>query len=61
VLPEADTARARDLARAYANLHRELTHHHEGEDAHIYPWLEQEGLAPELLPTMRSEHTAMSA
>jgi hemerythrin-like domain-containing protein len=59
-LPEGDTARARDLARAFANLRRELTHHHEGEDTHVYPWLAQEGIAPELLPVMQSEHAAMA-
>src|SRR5215203_1166872 len=61
VLPEGDTARARDLARAFANLRLELTHHHEGEDALIYPWMAQEGLAPDLLPTMRAEHAAMGS
>jgi hemerythrin-like domain-containing protein len=59
-LPAGDTARARDLARAFANLRRELTHHHEGEDTHVYPWLEREGLVPDLLPAMAAEHTAMA-
>jgi hypothetical protein len=27
-LPDGDRARAADLERAYANLRRELTHHH---------------------------------
>jgi hypothetical protein len=60
-LSVGDTARARDLARAFANLRRELTHHHEGEDTLIYPWLTQEGLASDLLPAMRAEHADMSA
>jgi hemerythrin-like domain-containing protein len=60
-LPDGDTARARDLARAFANLRLELTHHHEGEDTLIYPWLRQEGLAPDLLPVMEAEHAAMAA
>ena len=28
-----------ELERAYANLPAELTHHHEGEDAHVWPML----------------------
>ncbi len=60
-LPAGDLARARDLARAFANLRRELTHHHEGEDTHVFPWMAQRGLVPDLLPTMAAEHAAMSA
>ena len=37
--PDGDPARARDLDRAFVNLRRELTHHHEGEDTHIWPML----------------------
>ena len=59
-LPEGDTARARDLARAFANLRRELTNHHEGEDTHVFPWLAQEGVAADLLPVMETEHAAMA-
>ena len=60
-MPEGDTARARDLARAFGNLRRELTHHHEGEDTHIFPWMAAQGLVPDLLPVMEEEHAAMSA
>jgi hemerythrin-like domain-containing protein len=55
-----DHTRARDLERAYANLHRELTRHHEGEDAYIFPMLGSVGVSPELLETMESEHSAMA-
>ncbi|RBY90720.1 hemerythrin domain-containing protein [Blastococcus sp. TF02A-26] len=61
VLREGDTTRARDLARAYANLRRELRHHHESEDALVFPWMAGQGLATDLLPVMEAEHAAMSA
>ena len=57
---DGDTARARDLDRAYVNLRRELTHHHEGEDTHIWPMLEKVGVEPGLLNAMESEHHAMA-
>jgi hemerythrin-like domain-containing protein len=57
---DGDTARARDLDRAFVNLRRELTHHHEGEDTHIWPMLEKAGVEPTLLHTMESEHHAMA-
>ncbi len=58
--PAGDQARARDLERAYANLRRELTHHHEAEDTHIWPMLATVGVAPDLLGAMESEHHAMA-
>jgi hemerythrin-like domain-containing protein len=57
---DGDTARARDLDRAYVNLRRELTHHHEGEDTHIWPMLAKVGVASNLLHEMESEHHAMA-
>jgi hemerythrin-like domain-containing protein len=60
-LPDGDRARAQELERAFANLRRELTHHHEGEDAHIWPMLASAGVDPDLLATMESEHHAMAA
>ena len=57
---DGDIARARDLDRAYVNLRRELTRHHEGEDTHIWPMLEKAGVEPTLLHTMESEHHAMA-
>jgi hemerythrin-like domain-containing protein len=57
---DGDRERARGLERAYANLRTQLTHHHEGEDAHIWPMLAQAGVARDLLATMESEHHAMA-
>jgi hemerythrin-like domain-containing protein len=58
--PAGDQARARDLERAYAYLHGELTRHHEGEDTHIWPMLATMGVKPALLEAMESEHSAMA-
>ncbi len=55
-----DTARAQALERAYSNLRTELTHHHEGEDAHIFPMLQGIGVDSGLLAAMESEHHAMA-
>ncbi len=60
VAPDGDTARARDLERAYANLHAELKHHHEQEDAHVFPALTRLGIDTALLEDMDAEHHAMS-
>jgi hemerythrin-like domain-containing protein len=59
-LADGDRARAQELERAYANLRRELTHHHEGEDAYVWPMLAKVGVDAELLATMESEHAAMA-
>jgi hypothetical protein len=58
--PAGDRARARDLDRAFVNLRRELTHHHEGEDTHIWPMLANAGVDSGLLSDMESEHQAMA-
>ena len=47
--PYGDRARARRLATAYANLHRELKHHHEGEDNNVFPFLARVEGATELI------------
>jgi hemerythrin-like domain-containing protein len=57
---DGDVARARALALAFGNLRRELTHHHEGEDAHIWPMLSSVGVDPDLLAAMEVEHHAMA-
>ena len=59
-LRDGDTARAGELARAFANLRRELTNHHESEDTHAWPALRQLGADPGLLEAMESEHADMS-
>ena len=58
--PDGDKARARDLDRAFVNLRRELTQHHEGEDAHIWPMLASAGVDGGLLSDMESEHQALA-
>jgi hemerythrin-like domain-containing protein len=57
---DGDRARAADLERAYAHLRLELTHHHEGEDTHIWPMLAKVGVGQELLGSMQEEHHAMA-
>ena len=59
---DGDRARARQLATAYANLHRELKHHHLGEDTHVFPFLARvEARANALVEVMEAEHQAMAA
>ena len=58
--PDGDLARARQLERAYANLHRELIQHHEGEDRVIFPYLATVGIPSDLLTAMDDEHHAMA-
>jgi hypothetical protein len=58
-LPDGDAARARQVRRAWQNLVRELTHHHEAEDTHLWPFLLRRGVDAALLEQMESEHVAM--
>jgi hemerythrin-like domain-containing protein len=60
-LPDGDRNRARALDRAFANLRAQLTQHHEGEDAYVFPMLASVGVDPELIQSMEGEHQAMSA
>jgi hemerythrin-like domain-containing protein len=57
---DGDTTRARQLTAAYAHLHEQLTHHHEGEDTYVFPYLAQVEGAGELVQVMESEHQAMA-
>lgn len=57
---DRDLARANQLQVAYANLHRQLKHHHEGEDAYVFPFLDKVEGASELVRVMESEHQAMA-
>ena len=57
--PDGDVAHARELDRAFVNLRREATRHHEGEDTHIRPMLALQG-STGLLHDMESEHHAMA-
>lgn len=58
-LPDGDRARARELQRAWQNLVRELTHHHESEDAMVWPFLLSRGVDADLMRAMEGEHGAM--
>ena len=58
-LREGDAARAAQIRTAWRNLVRELTHHHEAEDEHIWPFLEARGVDVALLGEMEAEHVAM--
>jgi hypothetical protein len=58
-LADHDAARARQIQAAWRNLVRELTHHHEAEDAHLWPFLLSRGVDAGLLQQMESEHGAM--
>lgn len=58
-LPDGDAARAAQVRTAWRNLVRELTHHHEAEDEHMWPFLASRGFDPALLEQMESEHGAM--
>jgi hemerythrin-like domain-containing protein len=58
--PDGDVGRARDLARAFAHLHSELTRHHVGEDTHVWPMLAKAGADPDTLAAMEAEHHAMA-
>ena len=57
---DGDVERARRLDVAYANLHRELKHHHQTEDRLIYPFVGKVESVSELLSVMDSEHHAMA-
>ena len=57
---DGDVARAGRLDVAYANLHRELQHHHQTEDRLIYPFVAKVESADELLRVMDAEHHAMA-
>ena len=60
--PDGDGRRARQLRRAWATVDRQLHHHHESEDAHVWPYVRSLGVAdPALVDAMESEHQAMAA
>ena len=57
---DGDLARAHQLQVAYTNLHQQLKHHHEGEDAYVFPFLDRVEGATELVQVMESEHQDMA-
>jgi hemerythrin-like domain-containing protein len=58
--PDGDLALSSQLKVAYANLHVQLKHHHEGEDDYVFPFLERVERAGDLVQVMESEHQAMA-
>jgi|SRR5690349_8229316 hemerythrin-like domain-containing protein len=58
--PDGDRARAGRLKTAYANLYRELKHHHVGEDTVVFPFLASVEGARDLVRVMEEEHEAMA-
>ena len=58
--PDGDRARARQLGVAYANLPRELKHHHVGEDSHVFPFVASVEETSELVLVMEAEHEAIA-
>lgn len=60
VVADGDRKRAEGLRRAYGNLRRELTHHHQQEDRLIWPALAKLDIDRELLAAMESEHQDLS-
>ncbi len=58
-LPEGDRDRARQVQRAWEHLVKQLTHHHEAEDALAWPFLLSQGVDPDLMAAMEGEHAAM--
>ncbi|WP_457205619.1 hemerythrin domain-containing protein, partial [Nocardioides sp. P5_C9_2] len=58
-LPDGDRGRARQIQVAWQNLVRELTHHHESEDALVWPFLLSRGVDATLMRAMEDEHAAM--
>ena len=59
VFRDGDRERAAGLTRAWQNLAGELVHHHESEDALIWPYLRKVGIDESLVSAMESEHDAM--
>ena len=58
--PDGDAGRARQLQRAWATVDRQLHHHHESEDAYVWPYVRSlDVAAPALLDAMETEHRAM--
>ena len=59
--PDGDAGRARDVQRAWQSLWAMLHEHHEGEDAHVWPYLRGlDEVDPALADAMEGEHVAMA-
>ncbi|MGH3448853.1 MAG: hemerythrin domain-containing protein [Nocardioidaceae bacterium] len=55
-----DADRAFAIQRGWAHLVKQLTEHHQQEDAWVWPFLRSEGVDEELLEAMESEHRALA-
>ncbi|SDS54433.1 Hemerythrin HHE cation binding domain-containing protein [Nocardioides scoriae] len=60
-LAPGDTARAAELARAWAHFREQLDHHHRSEHEVVWPALTSWGVDPALLAQMDAEHDLMAA
>lgn len=60
-LTDGDTKRAGEIARTWDHFRFELTHHHEGEDDLIWPYLKSLGIDATLVDTMATEHEELAA
>lgn len=59
--PDGDAERAHGLQRAWTALWEMLHEHHQGEDAHVWPYLRSLGTVdPALADAMEAEHEAMA-
>jgi hemerythrin-like domain-containing protein len=59
--PEGNQGRARQLARAWANLGHQLADHHESEHEIVWPALEAVGASTGLIEVMDHEHDLIAA
>jgi len=57
---DGDGERAREIQRGWAHLVGQLTHHHQQEDALVWPFLKGK-VDQQLLDTMESEHQDLGA
>ena len=55
-----DRDRAQDLHNAFGFLRDQLVHHHQGEDAYVFPALQRLGVDTGLLGDMEEEHESMA-
>jgi hemerythrin-like domain-containing protein len=59
-LREDDRVRAEQVRQGWAHLVGQLRHHHESEDALVWPYLRSVGVDEALLDAMEAEHAAMT-
>jgi hemerythrin-like domain-containing protein len=55
-MADGDSGRAGEICRTWDHFRKMLTHHHEGEDELIWPFLASVGVESDLLGAMESEH-----